>query len=64
MCVTGLIDLAAKVETGKTIEECRKQVFMVDSKGLVCLSRLEGLQHHKRDFAHDVGEMRGRALDL
>ena len=26
----------------------------VDSKGLVCASRLEGLQHHKRPFAHDL----------
>nr|AIT70121.1 malic enzyme [Sargassum integerrimum] len=52
--IAELIAYAIKVETGKTIEECRKQIFMVDSKGLVCLSRLEGLQHHKRDFAHDV----------
>lgn len=51
-----LLDHLAKVETGKTIEECRKQIFMLDSKGLVCQSRFEGLQHHKRDFAHDVGE--------
>lgn len=54
--------MAGKVETGKTIEECRKQIFMVDSKGLVCLRRLEGLQHHKRNFAHDVGEMKGELL--
>lgn len=54
--------MVPKVETGKTIEECRKHVFMVDSKGLVCLSRLGGLQHHKRDFAHDVGEMKGWML--
>nr|AIT70125.1 malic enzyme [Sargassum vachellianum] len=52
--IAELIAYAIKVETGKTIEECRKQIFMVDSKGLVCLSRLEGLQHHKRNFAHDV----------
>ena len=26
----------------------------MDSKGLVCKSRLEGLQHHKIPFAHDV----------
>lgn len=31
---------------------------MLDSKGLVCESRLHELQHHKLKFAHDVGEMR------
>jgi len=29
---------------------------MLDSKGLVCKSRLHELQHHKIDFAHDEGE--------
>lgn len=32
---------------------------MIDSKGLVCKSRLQELQHHKLDFAHDVGEKKG-----
>lgn len=40
------------------MEECRKQIFMLDSKGLVCESRLHELQHHKLKFAHDVGETR------
>lgn len=31
---------------------------MLDSKGLVCKSRLHELQHHKLKFAHDVGEIR------
>ena len=48
-----------QVETGKPIEECRKQVFMLDSKGLVCKSRLHELQHHKINFAHDEGETDG-----
>lgn len=45
-----------QVETGKSIEECRKQIFMIDSKGLVCKSRLRELQHHKVNFAHDTGD--------
>lgn len=45
-----------QVETGKSLEECRKQVFMLDSKGLVCKSRLHELQHHKINFAHEEGE--------
>jgi len=36
------------------LEEARRRCFFVDSKGLVCRSRLEGLQHHKRPFAHDA----------
>lgn len=52
-----LLGCAGQVETGKPVEECRKQVFMLDSKGLVCNSRLHELQHHKINFAHDVGEM-------
>lgn len=39
------------------MEECRKHIFMLDSKGLVCKSRLHELQHHKLKFAHDVGEI-------
>lgn len=52
-----LFGCAGQVETGKPVEECRKQVFMLDSKGLVCKSRLHELQHHKINFAHDAGEM-------
>lgn len=29
---------------------------MIDSKGLVCKSRLRELQHHKVNFAHDIGD--------
>ncbi|KAG1657236.1 hypothetical protein FOA52_000439 [Chlamydomonas sp. UWO 241] len=40
--------------TGIPMEEALGHCFFVDSKGLVCKSRLEGLQHHKLPFAHDV----------
>nr|AIT70137.1 malic enzyme [Saccharina japonica] len=52
--IAELIAYAIHVETGKSMEECRKQIFMLDSKGLVCESRLHELQHHKLKFAHDV----------
>nr|AIT70132.1 malic enzyme [Colpomenia sinuosa] len=52
--IAELIAYAIHVETGKSVEECRKQIFMLDSRGLVCKSRLHELQHHKVNFAHDV----------
>ena len=32
----------------------RRRCFFMDSRGLVCKSRLVDLQAHKRPFAHDV----------
>jgi malate dehydrogenase (oxaloacetate-decarboxylating)(NADP+) len=32
----------------------RKKIYLVDSKGLVTKGRLDGLQHHKVNFAHEV----------
>nr|AIT70122.1 malic enzyme [Desmarestia viridis] len=55
--IAELIAYAIHIETGKSVEECRKQIFMIDSKGLVCKSRLHELQHHKLNFAHDVAHM-------
>nr|AIT70115.1 malic enzyme [Ishige okamurae] len=52
--IAELIAYAIHRETDKSIEECRKQIFMLDSKGLVCKSRIGGLQHHKIPFAHAV----------
>uniref|UniRef100_A0A7R9VBW4 Malic enzyme n=1 Tax=Chlamydomonas euryale TaxID=1486919 RepID=A0A7R9VBW4_9CHLO len=39
---------------GIPMDEALRHCFFVDSKGLVCKSRLSGLQHHKVPFAHDV----------
>lgn len=39
---------------GMTHEEARKHCIFMDSKGLVCQSRLGDLQHHKRPFAHEL----------
>lgn len=35
-------------------QEAMKRCYFVDSKGLVCKSRLGDLQHHKVPFAHDM----------
>nr|AIT70131.1 malic enzyme [Dictyopteris undulata] len=52
--IAELIAYAVHCETGESIEECRKHIFMLDSKGLVCKARASDLQHHKLPFAHDV----------
>ncbi|RLN60823.1 hypothetical protein BBP00_00005758 [Phytophthora kernoviae] len=54
--IAELIALAISRETGKTIEESRKQIWLVDSRGLVVKSRTASLQPHKLPFAHDAAE--------
>jgi malate dehydrogenase (oxaloacetate-decarboxylating)(NADP+) len=54
---TGIADLIAYAisqESDATLEEARKKIFLVDSKGLVTKARLEGLRHHKINYAHEV----------
>ncbi|CAH0522464.1 unnamed protein product [Peronospora belbahrii] len=54
---TGIAELIAQAiatETGKSIEESRKQIWLVDSQGLIVNSRKESLQHHKLMFSHDA----------
>uniref|UniRef100_M4BDU6 Malic enzyme n=1 Tax=Hyaloperonospora arabidopsidis (strain Emoy2) TaxID=559515 RepID=M4BDU6_HYAAE len=56
---TGIAELIAQAiaeETGKSVEEARKQIWLVDSRGLIVQSRKESLQHHKLLFAHDAPE--------
>ena len=52
--IADLISYAISFETGKSISEARKNIYLVDSKGLVTKSRFSSLQSHKRDYAHDV----------
>ncbi|KAK3140541.1 hypothetical protein QOZ80_5AG0402370 [Eleusine coracana subsp. coracana] len=53
---TGIADLIA-LEMSKhnemPIDECRKKIWLVDSKGLIVESRKESLQHFKKPWAHD-----------
>lgn len=58
---TGIADLIARAighETGKTLEQAREQIWLVDSRGLVVKSRKDSLQHHKLLYAHDAPECR------
>jgi len=52
--IADLIAYAISKETGISEEDARKQIFLIDSKGLVVKSRLESLQHHKLAYAHDI----------
>ncbi|GBG68541.1 hypothetical protein CBR_g3085 [Chara braunii] len=52
--IAELIAMAIAKRNGIPIEEARKACFFMDSKGLVCKSRLAELQHHKIPFAHDI----------
>ncbi|RCV16086.1 hypothetical protein SETIT_3G109300v2 [Setaria italica] len=53
---TGIADLIA-LEMSKhsetPIDDCRKKIWLVDSKGLIVESRKESLQHFKQPWAHD-----------
>ncbi|XP_039025763.1 NADP-dependent malic enzyme 3-like [Hibiscus syriacus] len=53
---TGIADLIAleiSEQNGKPIEENRKKIWLVDSKGLIVASRKESLQDFKKPWAHD-----------
>ena len=51
--IADLIALAIHDSCGKSVEEARKQIWLVDSKGLVVHERRESLQHHKLLYAHE-----------
>jgi malate dehydrogenase (oxaloacetate-decarboxylating)(NADP+) len=52
--IAELIAYAISLDCSVSIEEARKKIFLVDSKGLVTKARLEALRHHKVNFAHEV----------
>jgi len=52
--IADLIAYAISVENNVPIEEARKKIYLVDSKGLVTESRRDQLQEHKIHYAHDV----------
>lgn len=50
--IAEMIALQISKETNMSVDEARKKIFMVDSKGLVTASRMESLQHFKKPYAH------------
>ncbi|XP_073301994.1 NADP-dependent malic enzyme, chloroplastic-like [Primulina huaijiensis] len=51
--IAELIALEISKQTGVPLEETRKNIWLVDSKGLIVRSRLDSLQHFKRPWAHE-----------
>jgi malate dehydrogenase (oxaloacetate-decarboxylating)(NADP+) len=51
--IAELIALEISRQTKTPVEETRKKLWLVDSKGLVVSSRVESLQHFKKPWAHN-----------
>ncbi|XP_028778961.1 NADP-dependent malic enzyme [Neltuma alba] len=51
--IAELIALETSKQTGASLEEVRKNIWLVDSKGLIVSSRKESLQHFKKPWAHE-----------
>ncbi|VVB17159.1 unnamed protein product [Arabis nemorensis] len=51
--IAELIALQISKETGKSIDETRNKIWLVDSKGLIVSTRKESLQHFKQPWAHE-----------
>ncbi|XP_051132202.1 NADP-dependent malic enzyme [Andrographis paniculata] len=51
--IAELIALEISKQTKVPVEETRKKIWLVDSKGLIVSSRKESLQHFKKPWAHE-----------
>lgn len=51
--IAELIALEISKQTKAPLEEARKKIWLVDSKGLLVSSRKESLQHFKKPWAHE-----------
>ncbi|XP_022754981.1 NADP-dependent malic enzyme-like isoform X3 [Durio zibethinus] len=51
--IAELIALEMSKQTKTPLEETRKKIWLVDSKGLIISSRKESLQHFKKPWAHE-----------
>ena len=52
MGIANLLSSAISQTSGCSIEEARKRVWLVDSKGIVSNARTDKLAHHKQPYAH------------
>ncbi|XP_012077390.1 NADP-dependent malic enzyme isoform X1 [Jatropha curcas] len=57
--IAELIALEISKQTKAPLEEARKKLWLVDSKGLIVSSRKESLQHFKKPWAHDHEPVKG-----
>ncbi|KAL2493152.1 NADP-dependent malic enzyme 4 [Abeliophyllum distichum] len=51
--IAELIALEMSKQTDVPLEEARKKIWLVDSKGLIVRSRMDSLQHFKKPWAHE-----------
>ncbi|XP_057976495.1 NADP-dependent malic enzyme isoform X2 [Malania oleifera] len=51
--IAELIALEMSKQTNAPLEETRKKIWLVDSKGLIVSSRMDSLQHFKKPWAHE-----------
>ncbi|KAE8767789.1 NADP-dependent malic enzyme [Hordeum vulgare] len=56
--IAELIALEMSKHTDLPVDDCRKKIWLVDSKGLLVESRKESLQHFKKPFAHEHEELK------
>ncbi|KAJ9701847.1 hypothetical protein PVL29_003875 [Vitis rotundifolia] len=56
--IAELIALEISKQTKAPLEETRKKIWLVDSKGLIVHSRMESLQHFKKPWAHEHESIR------
>ncbi|XP_074302034.1 NADP-dependent malic enzyme-like [Silene latifolia] len=57
--IAELIALEISKQTNTPLEEARKKIWLVDSKGLIVNNRKESLQHFKKPWAHDHEPTKG-----
>uniref|UniRef100_G1DE54 Malic enzyme n=1 Tax=Selenicereus undatus TaxID=176265 RepID=G1DE54_SELUD len=57
--IAELIALEISKQTNMPLEEARKKIWLVDSKGLIVKSRMESLQHFKKPWAHEHEPIKG-----
>ncbi|GMH03714.1 hypothetical protein Nepgr_005553 [Nepenthes gracilis] len=50
--IAELIALEISKQTNSSLEDARKKIWLVDSRGLIVRDRIESLQHFKKPWAH------------